>query len=129
MPFILDGLLNCADFLCQRLLIVSGQINDHSIHCVDRCGGQFFSQAERVGPLRYAIQPFQSRENQLQLLLSQQRMVHFESVRNGDPTAIALGGHKWNTRLANVLNVSVDGSPGYLKPLRQLRSGDLVLLQ
>ena len=34
-----------------------------------------------------------------------------------------------SSRLANVLNVSVDGSPGYLKPLRQLRSGDLVLLQ
>ncbi len=110
---------------------MGGQINHQNLvfHGPVLSGGELGPHFRHLGRGGDAVYPLEPGENSLKLLLGEHCLVYPVALRNGHAPIPALGGDKGNPRHADVLNVTVDGPPGDLEPLRQLRSGDFVPLE
>ncbi len=90
---------------------------------------QLFHQLRIASSAADAVQTAQPRQNGLHLRSGKHCAVHAVVLHDGNAAARALGSSNGNIRPAQRFDIPLDGSAGHFKLRRQLRSGDLFLLE
>ena len=129
---LLDGALDQLDLGRQAGLVPGGEVNEHvcpARHQSARPGGQLLHQLGVAPGTADAVQAPKPRQNGLHLRGGEHRPVHPVALHDGDAAARTLGGGDGDARPAQGFDVPLDGSPGHLELLRQLRGGDPLPLE
>ena len=77
----------------------------------------------------YAVQTAETCQDGLHFPGCKQGLIHPVPFHDGNASVHTPGGHNGDSCLAYILNVAVDGAPGYLKFIRKIGRGHLLFLE